>query len=508
MIGNNKDCDNTAQTMLQMVIDGMAEEMLVIDAGYNILLANKAAKKKNPIDLSKPGPHYCYNVTHRLDNPCSEQDHLCPLKAVLNSRKPTSVVHYHFDENNYQYPVEITASPIINKDKEVIGIVEVSRDISERLELEKEQKKLEALLFQKQKDESIITLAGGIAHDFNNILTSVIGSADLILMEKTSNIRIEDHATNIIESGQRMASLTSKMLNYARKSKWKPDTVYVNKLIKESLDLAHKGKAIKADANQITQVLLDIITNSFEAMEEQGKELHIKTRNETKKHGWICGHKRTHPPGDYVHISIADDGSGIQAKDLQNIFDPFFTTKFLGRGLGLAAAYGIVQNHGGCIDVESIVGQMTTFHIYLPRRMHAIAEDKVYPENLSPKSKETILVVDDEPMIQNVIKNILERKGFEVNLASNGKKGLEILTHRNSDIGLVILDLQMPMMDGGTAYDQIKSLFPGIRVLIISGYDMDTLKSEVNLVSGDDFMLKPFTEDKLSAKVLNMLQLD
>jgi signal transduction histidine kinase len=278
--------------------------------------------------------------------------------------------------------VEIGASPIIDNDGEISGIIEVGRDITEKLRLEKEDKEFRARLFQQQKDQSIVLIAKGIAHDFNNLLGTVIGNVDLLQMGTAPK---EDEC-GIVEAigsaAHRMSDLTTQLLAYAKEGTYKLDRLDINSLILQTLKFSHTGEALKiikishnltkdiwpilGDPNQMKQMLVNILTNAFEAMEETGGTLTVETKNIIRKNDWQDSFNNVHPKGSYVSIDMSNSGPEIPGEISTQIFEPFYTTKSLGRGLGLAAVAGIVQNHGGCVSFESSEAG-TTFHILLPR---------------------------------------------------------------------------------------------------------------------------------------------
>lgn len=368
------------RAFLQSIIDGVTESIMVIDRDYRIRLINKASRELHAVVLPLTDSHKCYIISHHADEPCHGKKHPCPLQKVLKTKEPVTLIHRHKQADGTEYAVEISASPIIGSDGEVTGIIEVGRDITEKLRLEEEEKKFRARLFQQQKDQSIALIAKGIAHDFNNLLGTVIGNVDLLQMGSAPK---EDEC-GIVEAigsaAHRMSDLTTQLLAYAKGGTYKAEHLVLNPLILQTLKFAHTGAAsqiklgqhleknlwpIVCDPGQMKQMLLNIFTNAFEAMEETGGNLVVETANVTKD-AWECSFNTLHPAGDYVSVVISNDGPVIPEETAKHIFEPFYTTKSLGRGLGLAAVAGIVQNHGGCISFESSA-EKTRFYILLPR---------------------------------------------------------------------------------------------------------------------------------------------
>jgi signal transduction histidine kinase len=369
------------RAFLQSVIDGVTESIMVIDTNYRIRLINKTANNLHAIDLPLTDSHLCYKISHHSNEPCHGEEHPCPLKKVIETKEPVTLIHRHKRVDGTEYVIEIGASPIFDNDGEVKGIIEVGRDITEKLRLEEEEKEFRARLFQQQKDQSIALIAKGIAHDFNNLLGTVIGNVDLLQMGSAPK---EDEC-GIVEAigsaAHRMSDLTTQLLAYAKGGTYKLDKFVLNSLILQTLKFAHTGAAAKiktahhlekdlwpvvADPGQMKQMLVNIFTNAFEAMEEEGGTLTVNSSNKIKESDWECPFNNMHPAGNYISIDISNTGLGIPEEISKQIFEPFYTTKSLGRGLGLAAVAGIVQNHGGCVSIESN-SEGTTFHILLPK---------------------------------------------------------------------------------------------------------------------------------------------
>lgn len=516
-----------SQHFLQAVIDGITESIMVIDTDYRILMINKSARDlhfgDNVLD-----EHYCYQVTHQFDEPCSSSEHPCPLKGVLKTKEPCTVVHRHVTKNGALYPVEITASPIFNSQGEIAGVIEVGRDITERLQLEEEMRELEKRLFQEQKEQSIATLAGGIAHDFNNILTVVIGYAKLLQSQVESASEVREKADIIENSAQRMVDLTSKLLSYAKGGKYHPRNLYLHTLIADSLEEAAENKgtdniviheevaadlwAIVADPNQMRQMLTNLFMNAYEAMGEDGGVLKIKVKNVRRTEEWSCENHCTHPAGDYIYLRISDSGPGIPENIKEKVFDPFFSTKFVGRGLGLSATMGIVQNHGGCITIDSLpYDGGATIHIYLPKaeiELPSSFEDKNLQERgeysgdfSEEKEKKSILVVDDEPNILQLLQDLLTRHNFKVIRAQDGYNAIKTMKAEANDISYVVLDIKMPGMDGKKVFKALKEIKPDLRILIASSYEQDAALQGIQLGKKDDYIQKPFLQKDLIRKI-------
>ncbi|MEE8300394.1 MAG: PAS domain S-box protein, partial [Desulfatiglandales bacterium] len=380
-----------------------------------------------------------------------------------------------------------------------------------------QQKKLEAQLLQAQRMEAMGTLAGGIAHDFNNILMGIQGNASLILLDTDSSFTHYERLRNIEQGVQSGADLTKQLLGFARGGKYEVKPTDLNELIGRSSDMFGRTKKqitiharyqkdiwpVEVDQGQIEQVLLNLYVNAWQAM-PGGGDLYLETENVSFDKAYLRPFGLE--PGRYVKMSITDTGVGMDEATQQRIFEPFFTTKEMGRGtgLGLASAYGIIKNHGGIINVYSEKGKGTTFNFYLPASEKAVIEEMEIPKEVL-KGTETVLLVDDEDMIIDVGREILKAVGYKVLVARSGKEGIKICKKNKDKIDLVILDMIMPEIDGGEAYDRMKKINPDIKVLLSSGYSIDGQATEILKRGCNGFIQKPFSIKKLSRELRRIL---
>jgi two-component system cell cycle sensor histidine kinase/response regulator CckA len=381
-----------------------------------------------------------------------------------------------------------------------------------------EQKRLEVQLQQAQKMEAIGTLAGGIAHDFNNLLTGIQGNVSLMSLDMDTTLPHYERLKSIEKQVQSGARLTSHLLGYARKGKYEVKPVDLNHLVRESSEsfgrtrrdisihrqLREELLAIEADPGQIEQVLWNLFVNAADAM-PGGGDLILKTHNVT--HEDMKDKLYDPKPGGYVLLTVADTGIGMDKQTIDRIFDPFFTTKEMGRGtgLGLASAYGIIKAHAGYIDVESEKGVGTTFSIYLPSSEKEV--QKVFKAAKEViEGTGTVLLIDDEEVILEVGKDLLEAMGYRVLTAGDGKEAIETYKKNRDKIDLVILDMVMPRMGGGEAYDKMKDISPNVKVLLSSGYSIESQAKEILARGCDAFIQKPFGMRELSQKIREVLQ--
>jgi nitrogen-specific signal transduction histidine kinase/ActR/RegA family two-component response regulator len=393
-------------------------------------------------------------------------------------------------------------------------------DITERKRAEAEREKLQAQLFQAQKMESIGTLAGGIAHDFNNLLTVILGYSDLLLIRKDERDPAYAHLAKINFAARSGADLVKRLLTFSRKSEISPRPVNLNheierakklltrtipKMIQITLKLSDDVATVKADPTQVEQILMNLAVNARDAM-PNGGELTIETGN-AKLDEEYCGIHPGVKPGDYVLMSVSDTGHGMDKETLNHIFEPFFTTKGIGQGtgLGLAVVFGIVEQHGGHITCYSELGQGTTFRIYLPVIHNETKGETPTDMPVLPRGTETILLVDDEEMITDVGKRILERSGYSVLTAADGKKALKLYRNLRDKISLVILDLIMPEMGGKTCLEGLLKIDPQVKVLVASGSATER-QSKVAIETGArGFIGKPYDMRQLLEAVREVL---
>ncbi|HTY86722.1 MAG TPA: PAS domain S-box protein [Candidatus Acidoferrum sp.] len=416
-------------------------------------------------------------------------------------------------KNGALYSEEAVIAPVRNEKNAVTHYIAIKRDITRELELEEQNR-------QTQKIDSIGRLAGGVAHDFNNILTTILGNAELALMQLPSDAPLRANLESIQEGAERGANLTRQLLAFARRQVIeprlvKPNELIVNlnkmlqRLIGEDIKLVTETvpdlATIRADPGQIEQVLLNLAVNARDAMPDGGT-LTIRTANVTLNQDYATRHLIT--PGEYVLISVTDTGAGMTDEVKQHIFEPFFTTKEQGKGtgLGLATCFGIVQQSNGHIHCDSQPGKGTEFRIYLPpvRGKEEAAADPEAPAGL-PHGTETVLLAEDEPSLRRLMARVLRMQGYTILEAADGNEALSLAQANGQKIQLLVTDVIMPGLSGKMLAEWLTQVNRDVKVLFISGYINNAAVRGAMSQPGTFFLQKPFNPQDLAKKVREAL---
>ena len=463
---------------------------------------------------------YGYKDTEAVGKPISilvppdRQDEVSQFLERI--RRGEHVEHYETvrrKKDGREIDISLTISPIKNAEGGIIGASTIARDITE-------QKSLQRQLLQAQKMEAVGTLAGGIAHDFNNLLTVVLGFSELLLIGKDERDPSYADLQKIHQAARSGADLVQRILAFGRKTEITPRPLNLNheieqvkklldrtipKMIEIELLLSDELAMVNADPVQIEQVLMNLAVNAKDAMPDGGK-LTIETKNVALDEEYCRMHLGS-KPGDYVLLSVSDTGHGMDKETLKHIFEPFYTTKGVGRGtgLGLAMVYGIVKQHGGYTTCYSELGVGTIFKIYLPAIATDAKSEASEGKPTLPKGTERILLVDDEELVRDLGKRILERSGYTVLATASGKEALDLYKKERGKISLVILDLIMPQMGGKRCLEELLKIDPQVKVLIASGYSAGG-EAKTTIESGArGFVGKPYDMKQMLQAVRHVL---
>jgi PAS domain S-box-containing protein len=493
-----------SRKLLQAIIDNSTTLIAVTDRDERFLLLNRSFERmlgvpqadalgKTPRDFLPPNVAAAY------------------LDAAGTALSESRVAERELDVplGDERRSFLLVCFPLRADEAEPYGVGAVATDLTEIRRAQEARERLEAQVQHTQKLESLGLMAGGIAHDFNNILTGVIGNADLALQSAPPGSSAHTHLERVMAATKRAAELTGQMLAYAGKSSLRQETFDLNALLDEMTDLVKASvpkkiafraellaqpALIRANRAQIGQLVMNLITNAAEAVGDGPGSVLVATRNQ------MDGGR------DWVALTVKDTGRGMDAKTIARIFDPFYSTKGPGRGLGLAAVQGIVRSASGELSVKSASGEGSTFEAVFPsaRELTRVSRAVASAEDDFSGSG-TILVVDDEPLVRNVARVLLESAGFDVVEAANGVEAVALYRARAAEIRAVLLDVTMPGLGGVEALKRIREVDPGARVILSSGYDERDTIAQVDRDQGVEFLQKPYRARTLLAKLRTVL---
>jgi PAS domain S-box-containing protein len=485
-----------SETLLQTIIDTEPDCVKMIDAQGNLIMMNRAGLEMIEVDDFEQvrGQCICPMITseHR-------QAFMDLTARVFEGQSGTLMFEMSGSRGRHLW-LETRAVPFRNEKNEIIALLGITRDITER-------RKLEEQLRQSQKMESVGTLAGGVAHDFNNILTAITGYGHLTLMKMAPDDTNRMNIQHILESADRAAHLTRDLLLFSRKKTIDRKPVDLNEGIQKlgkfltrviGEDIVFKttlsGGAIPvlADSYQIDQVLMNLATNARDAM-PKGGAFTITTEQAWLNESFTSSHGLA-MPGKYAVISVSDTGQGMNEETRQRVFEPFFTTKEVGKGtgLGLSVVYGIVQQHDGQVTVYSEPGQGTTFRIYLPVNQTGVSAGQAAALEEPPVGgTETILLAEDDRAVREMTLLLLQDFGYTVIIAVDGEDAVKKFSENKDRIQLLLFDLIMPGKSGKDAYDEIRLVRPDLKVIFASGYDPDMVRQKALLEQHVPVVYKP-----------------
>jgi PAS domain S-box-containing protein len=503
-----------SEAKMRSILNSVDEGFIVIDRDYRILSANKAFLNFASMREDQVIGRQCHEIMHQHREPCFESGEECPAKKTFETGRDQVAFHIHEDGFSNQYHVELKTYPMVDGSGNITSVIETINDVTEK-------HKLQEQLVQSQKMESVARLAGGVAHDFNNMLSIIIGHSELAMGQMDPSNPLVDDLSEIRKAAERSAALVRQLLAFARKQTVSPKVLDLNKtvsgmlkmlrpLIGENIDLVwqpgEEACLVKMDPSQIDQILANLCVNARDAINGIGR-ITIETAMVTIDPDFYTHHPDFFP-GEYVALSVSDDGCGMNSETLDYIFEPFFTTKEVGRGtgLGLATVYGIVKQNNGFIHVNSKPGQGTTFWLYLPR--HAAQPFETQKNGSTeppPGGGETILLVEDEASILNMAKMMLEKLGYRVLSTASPNEAIRLAQAHKEKIRLLIADVIMPEMNGHDLAQQVETLNPKVACLFMSGYSGDVIAHQGMLSEEVHFIQKPFSMQDLAAKVRQIL---
>ncbi len=500
-----------SEAKTRSILDNIGIGVSLISPKMEVLELNRRMREWFPaID---PGQHHlCYRAFN--DPPREGVCDSCPTCETLQD----GLVH----EATVQTPqagalrnYRIVTSPIFNAWGEVTAVIEMVEDITEKLTLESQYR-------QAQKMEAVGQLAGGVAHDFNNMLGVILGYSEMALDNVNPAQPLHADLLAILNAAKRATAITRQLLAFARKQTIDPKVLDLNetlevmlkmlrRLIGEDIDLVWLPRSglwpVNMDPTQVEQILANLCVNARDAIAKVGK-ITIETENAAIDETYCTNHAGF-VPGEYVMLVVSDDGWGIGEEILDKIFEPFFTTKEVGRGtgLGLATVYGIVKQNNGFINVYSERGKGTTFKIYLPRQAgQAVDTHEEKTGELPPGRGETVLVVEDEISLLQLVSGILDSLGYTLLTAGTPGEAMRLAEEYTGEIHLLMTDVILPEMNGKDLAEQIKKTRPAMKCLFMSGYTADVVAHRGMLDEGVQFIPKPFSRRDLAAKIRTTLE--
>ena len=487
------------------MLDAQPNSVILLDVEKTIVWPNEAACTAAGLPRDALIGQRCYQMMRNRDSGCPD----CPVEAALKQETLLTEIR-RADDRTWR----ITACPVRDETGAVVQAVEVAEDITE-------QSALQEHLYRAQRLESIGTLAGGIAHDFNNILSAIVGFTEMALEKSQFNPSIHEDLEEVLHAGQRAGSLVAQILAFSRQSEADKGPVQIHLIVKEALKLLRATMpttieirqkllsfaTVLADPNQMHQVIMNLCTNAYHAMQENGGVMTVALTEATIPTD-LSVEIPDLPQGKYLCLRVTDTGTGMDETIMKRIFDPYFTTKEKGRGtgLGLAVTYGIVQSHDGHIDVESTPGRGTTFRVLLP----ILAQDgtmanKAEEKHVAPTGRERILFVDDETALTHIAFRMLSSLGYQVTVSSDGNEALDLFRNRPDQFDLVITDMTMPRMTGDRLTREILKIKPDMPVIVCTGFSERISEEKVIKLGGRALVMKPWLKQTFAETIRKVL---
>ncbi len=426
-------------------------------------------------------------------------------------------------KNQDRLQLDYSFTPVF-ANEEIVGFVGVGRNVTEK-------KRLEAQLRQAQKMEILGSLAGGVAHDFNNLLTVILANLSILERFRDDVEKTRRSLDGVKSAVKRGAGIASQLLTFARKTEVSFENVDLNKFMTDMLSmiestfpksinvstsLAKESTVVWADVNQVSQAFLNLCVNARDALEDtsngrkEGGSLSIRTR--VVEHAGLHTRFADADPGRYVDVTVTDDGVGMNEETKNRIFEPFFSTKGPGKGtgLGLAVVYGVMRGHHGFIDVESVLGKGTTFHLYFPAQTQESVEKRVRSDKPGSLhgAGETLLIVEDEEMLLESFRTSFEDRGYNVLTARDGEEAMKISAARGKEITLVLLDVDLPKINGAELFKLMKTAKPNLKVIFCTGSIDPAFEARMREVGANGVIRKPYTLDEVARRIRELLESD
>ena len=504
---------------LDQIFQTAADGMRVIDRDFNILRVNKTFLTMTGMAPEKVINQKCYKVFS--GSKCFTRD--CPLTLIMGGE---NWVEYEIDKecpDGERIPCIVTATPYKDSDGNLIGIVEDFKDISERKQAEAEKTQLEADLLHSQKMEAIGTLTGGIAHDFKNILNGISIYARLLIYDLLPGSKQANYAQEIISGGEQATDLVQQIQTFCKMTEQKKSPTNIEKVLVEALNFLKRSipstielkqvieadtEAVIADATQIYQVVINLCTNAYHAMQEKGGTLLVKLESVTVDEESITqfGTLKT---GKHLKLTVGDTGYGMDPYTMKRIFDPYFTTKEPGKGtgLGLSRVQGIVNGHEGLITVKSTPSEGSEFTVYLPVAEHIMVKEEGREKSLPalPSAKGRLMLIDDAEYNARSFELILQQIGFDTTIHTKSMNALNDFQNDPEGFDIVVTDLTMPVMTGIELSRKLLDIRPDIPIIMMTGNNEMINEEQAKSIGIRELMLKPIDVMTLTEQITELI---
>jgi len=496
----------------ERTFDSVSEAIFLVDRKNIIIRLNQSAVEKLAVGYSDA-------IGRQFEDLVEKADIYSEFYSDLHKESQEKTVLVRLRRSATGRICEMTQTPLYNEAGDAIGTVRILKDITSRLQAEEDKNRLEAQLKQAQKVEAVGTLAGGIAHDFNNILSAVIGYTEIALEDVAENTLLKRNLKEVLKAAERARELVNQILTFSRHSEETLKPLKVGIILKEALKLLRSSlpstieivQNIKSDGcvlaspTQIHQILMNLCTNASHAMQERGGRLNVSL-TDVELDARFTSQNPGALPGPYLKLTVSDTGHGIPPEVLDRIFDPFFTTKGIGErtGMGLAVVHGIITNYRGIIQIESQAGKGTIFDIFIPI-VETESDIQSAEQSSVPHGGERILFVDDEEIMVDVGRQMLERLGYRVTVKSSSVEALSLFKARKDGFDLVITDMTMPILTGDRLAVKLMAIRPDIPVILCTGYSARVSEEKAKSLGIKAFVMKPLVRVSLAKTIRSVL---
>ena len=492
----------------EKTFDAMTDIVTVMDKDFHIIRANKATYSFFNVGPEELIGKHCYELFRGDSTPCLE----CPLLETLDDS--TNHCTENILHKNLGKIFHVSSAPVFDNEGELQFLVHIARDVTDVKQMEEE-------LFQAHKMEAIGTLAGGIAHDFNNILAAILGYADMAKDDIPESSRSYKDIDQAIKAGHRAKDLVRQILTFSRKGSETQQPLQPVSIIKEVLKLLRATLPttieirqeidvncgwIVANPTNIHQVLVNLCTNAFQAMEDEKGVLTVRLQSVELENADVISEPGI-SEGKFVELMVSDTGCGMEKATIERIFDPYFTTKGVGKGsgIGLAMVHGIVHSYAGFIKVESEPGKGATFRVYFPTLPEKVEKRDEQQQELLPRGEERILAVDDEEVIVAMCQTILESLGYTVAACCSSEKAFELFQSSPESFDLIITDQTMPKLSGAELAQKVLQIRPEIPIILCTGYSSMISEKQSKEIGINRFVMKPINRRELAITVREVL---